>query len=177
YASPVELYRGRVLSMSQLKQLLMYMHYREEAGAPRPGTHQVQGNRVLIHTRGFSDSDGGETPQKLRITIAGERIDGLQDSNGNSVPVARLEPLHIGSIHPGHEQDRILQRLDETPALLVDLLLATEDRAFYEHHGISFRGLASAKAGNIKQGGFHQGWSRLRQQVAKTVGMSRARET
>ncbi|HLR17504.1 MAG TPA: penicillin-binding protein 1B [Alcanivoracaceae bacterium] len=175
YASPVELYRGRVLSMSQLKQLLMYMHYREEAGAPRPGTHQVQGNRVLIHTRGFSDSDGGETPQKLRITIAGERIDGLQDSNGNSVPVARLEPLHIGSIHPGHEQDRILQRLDETPALLVDLLLATEDRAFYEHHGISFRGLARAMAANIKQGGFRQGGSTLTQQLVKNFWLSRDR--
>lgn len=175
YASPVELYRGRVLSLNQMKQLLRYMHYREEASAPRSGTYQVQGNQVLIHTRGFSDSDGGEVPQKLRITIAGDGISGLHDEHGQAVAVARLEPLHIGSIHPGHEQDRILQRLGQTPPLLIELLIATEDRAFFQHHGVSVRGLARAMAANVKQRGFHQGGSTLTQQLVKNFWLTRDR--
>src|SRR5699024_3797122 len=175
YANPVELYRGRVLSMEHMQQLLRYMHYRQEPGAPRSGTYQVQGNSVLVHTRGFSDSDGGEVPRKLRISIAGDSIATLLDVNGQAVSVGRLEPLHIGSIHPGHEQDRILQRLEQTPPLLIQLLIATEDRAFYQHHGISLRGLARAMAANVKQRGFHQGGSTLTQQLVKNFWLTRDR--
>lgn len=174
YASPVELYQGRALSMAHLKQLLDYMHYRAVAGAPSPGTYAQAGSTVTLYTRGFRDSDGGEIAQKIRLRLADNQVVELVGVD-RPVSVARLEPLHIGSIHPGHEQDRVLVRLEQTPELLVQMLIATEDRQFYQHHGISFRGLARAMAANVRSGGFRQGGSTITQQLVKNFWLSRDR--
>lgn len=175
YARSVELYKGRALEMDHLRKLLQYMHYRNENNPNMPGTYSINGNTAVLYTRGFRDSDGGEKAGQLRIQISNNRIASIQDGSGNAVSVARLEPLHIGSIHPGHEQDRVLVRLEDTPPQLIEMLVAVEDRKFYKHHGVSPRGLARAMAANIKSGGFHQGGSTLTQQLVKNFWLTRDR--
>src|SRR5690606_18954857 len=142
YARPVELYTGRVLSQRHVDQLLSLLRYREQAGAPTPGAYSRSGGNYLIHTRSFHDSAGGEPARQIRLRLADGQISALTSGDGGRLPVARLEPMQIGSIHPGHREDRILVRLADTPPMLHDMLLATEDRQFYAHHGLSFRGLA-----------------------------------
>ncbi len=105
YARPVELYPGRVLSRNDMLKLLELMRYRRAAGAPTPGSYTTDGNTLVIHTRGFRDSDGGEPSERLRVSLSGGRIGALRGGDGDSV--ARLEPLQIGSIHPGHTEDRV----------------------------------------------------------------------
>lgn len=175
FARPVELYNGQVLDSSQMERLLNLMRYRQEAGAPTPGSWSRDGQSLLLHTRGFRDSDGGEPPRRLRLRITDGRVAGLAQADGGALPVARLEPMQIGSIHPGHSQDRILVRLNETPPALVAMLLAVEDRAFYEHHGISLRGLSRAALANLRAGGVRQGGSTLTQQLVKNFWLSRDR--
>ncbi|MGB2248404.1 MAG: transglycosylase domain-containing protein, partial [Alcanivorax sediminis] len=156
YARPVELYEGRVLSREDMLKLLDLMRYRNDSRASTPGSFSAQGNSLLIHTRGFHDSDGGEKPRRIRLSLSGGQIQSLQ-AGGDGL--ARLEPLQIGSIHPQHAEDRVLVPLEEVPPLLVDMLLATEDQSFYEHHGVSLRGLARAMLANLKAGGLVQGGS------------------
>src|SRR5690606_30135760 len=93
----------------------------------------------------------------------------------NKVPVARLEPVQIGSIHPGHQEDRVLVRSDAIPSLLEQMLLAVEDRSFYEHAGISLRGLARAMLANLRAGEVEQGGSTLTQQLVKNFWLTRER--
>ena len=175
YARPVELYNGRVLDMAHIDRLVALMRYREEAGAKTPGSWTREGDSLLLHTRGFRDSDGGEQARRIRLRISGGRVAGLANADGGAVSVARLEPMQIGSIHPGHSQDRILVRLEQTPPTLVDMLLAVEDRQFYEHNGVSFRGLARATVANMRAGGVRQGGSTLTQQLVKNFWLSRDR--
>lgn len=175
YASPVELYAGRELNREHLFRLLELMRYRRDGSAPVPGTFAVSEAEITLHTRGFDDSDGGERARVLRVTIADDRIVRLADEAGREVPVARLEPLQIGSIHPGHHEDRIFVRLREVPPLLVDMLLAVEDRSFHEHHGISLRGLARAMLANVRAGGLEQGGSTLTQQLVKNFWLTSER--
>ncbi|MCH8542718.1 MAG: penicillin-binding protein 1B [Alcanivorax sp.] len=175
YARPVELYNGRVLDMAHIDRLVALMRYREEAGARTPGSWAREGDSLLLHTRGFRDSDGGEQARRIRLRISGGRVAGLANADGGAVSVARLEPMQIGSIHPGHSQDRILVRLEQTPPTLVDMLLAVEDRQFYEHRGVSFRGLARATVANLRAGGVRQGGSTLTQQLVKNFWLSRDR--
>ena len=172
YARPVELYEGRVLSREDMLKLLDLMRYRRDAAASTPGSFAVQGSRLLIHTRGFKDSDGGETPKRIRISLSGGQIRNL-DAGGDGL--ARLEPLQIGSIHPQHAEDRVLVPLEQVPPLLVDMLVATEDQSFYEHHGISLRGLARAMVANVKAGGLVQGGSTLTQQLVKNFWLTSER--
>lgn len=56
---------------------------------------------------------------------------------------------------------------DQMPDQLVDAFLAAEDRRFWEHQGLDFRGLTRAIVVNIRSGSLVQGGSTITQQVAK----------
>lgn len=57
--------------------------------------------------------------------------------------------------------------IEEIPDLLQKAFLAVEDRRFYEHKGIDWRGIARAAWINYRAGGIVQGGSTITQQVAK----------
>jgi penicillin-binding protein 1B len=176
YARPVELYQGRQLSRDHLTRLLGLMRYRQDGRAAAPGSYALQSSRLLLHTRGFSDSDGGEPARLLSLELRDNRLQSVVDSRQpDKQIVARLEPVQIGSIHPRHHEDRVLVRLDDVPPLFIGMLLATEDRAFHEHHGISLRGLARAMMANLKAGRLQQGGSTLTQQLVKNFWLTRER--
>ncbi len=77
----------------------------------------------------------------------------------------------IGGIYPQHNEDRVLIKLDKVPKTLIEALVATEDRNFYSHHGISIRGTARALVSNVT-GGRRQGGSTLTQQLVKNFYLS-----
>lgn len=58
---------------------------------------------------------------------------------------------------------------EKLPKHLVDAVLATEDRRFFDHVGIDVFGIARAMFVNLREGGFVQGGSTVTQQVAKNV--------
>jgi penicillin-binding protein 1A len=57
---------------------------------------------------------------------------------------------------------------DEIPPQLVHAFLAAEDRRFYEHQGLDYRGIARALGANLRAGEVAQGGSTITQQVAKS---------
>jgi penicillin-binding protein 1A len=54
------------------------------------------------------------------------------------------------------------------PTQLVQAFLAAEDRRFYEHQGIDYRGIGRALTANLRAGATTQGGSTITQQVAKS---------
>ncbi len=59
--------------------------------------------------------------------------------------------------------------LKEIPDYLKLALITTEDRNFYKHSGLDFKGIARAVIKDIKAGGFVEGASTITQQLAKTL--------
>ena len=57
---------------------------------------------------------------------------------------------------------------EQFPPQLVHAFLAAEDRRFYEHGGIDYRGIARALGANLRAGEVAQGGSTITQQVAKS---------
>ncbi|HET9843224.1 MAG TPA: penicillin-binding protein 1A [Gammaproteobacteria bacterium] len=64
-------------------------------------------------------------------------------------------------------------RIHEVPEKLKLAILATEDRRFYEHHGVDLRGLARAGVHLITRGNKDQGASTITMQVARNFYLTR----
>ncbi|MDY0131149.1 MAG: PBP1A family penicillin-binding protein [Desulforegulaceae bacterium] len=71
-----------------------------------------------------------------------------------------------------YTERRIHLNLENFSPYLIDALLATEDRRFFHHSGISPKGIARAFVKNITTRSFTQGASTLTQQLAKTLFLS-----
>ena len=69
---------------------------------------------------------------------------------------------------------RLFVPIAQTPRLLQQAVLAVEDATFYEHHGISWRGVARAVWSNAT-GGIGGGASTITQQVSRTFFLSTQR--
>lgn len=59
--------------------------------------------------------------------------------------------------------------LKEIPQHLIDAFLAAEDRDFFKHRGISWRGIARSTLVNLRQGRIVQGASTITQQLVKLL--------
>ena len=66
----------------------------------------------------------------------------------------------------GNER-RIPVSLDNTPPLLIDAVLVTEDNRFYHHTGIDFSGILRAVVSNLRSKSRSQGASTITMQVAR----------
>src|SRR5690554_4182538 len=167
YARPLELYPGQALAMDELKQELRALGYRFEREANRPGSVEWASSRARIFSRGFNFPDGAEPSHNMLLTFSGDRVQSIQTRNGQQLPLVRLEPVLIGGIYPRSNEDRDLIKLEQAPPYLAQALVTVEDRAFYEHHGVSLKGIARAMWVNIRAGRFAQGGSTLTQQLIK----------
>ena len=167
FARPLELYEGKPLSLTELKVELRGLGYQFVNKVNTPGQAEFSSTKAIISTRGFQFADGRERAQKLILTFSGSSLTTLSDHRGRSLPLVRLEPVLIGGIYPLNNEDRDLIQLKDAPTGLADALVAIEDRGFYQHYGVSPRGIARAMWINIKVGRFVQGGSTLTQQLIK----------
>ena len=71
-------------------------------------------------------------------------------------------------------QKRVFVELNNIPKHMQDAVIASEDRRFYDHWGLSLRSVARAIGINILSLSYRQGFSTLTQQLArnlyKTIG-------
>lgn len=167
YASPLELYPGLKLSAAQLSEELSVLNYKHGT-LDEPGSYVRDRESIEIHTRPFAFWDGQQPPLKLLIEFSGKTVNRIENrENREALALARLDPLLIGGIYPAHNEDRVLVKLDEVPPIVLKALIAIEDRKFYQHHGVSPRGIARALWANVRAAEAVQGGSTLTQQLVK----------
>jgi penicillin-binding protein 1B len=168
FARPLELYAGRALSAEALRGELERLKYRPVKSPSSAGTYAGSGGRFIVHTRPFRFWDGSEPERVLDIRIENGRVTWLKDATGGAdPPLVRLGAVLIASIYPTHHEDRVLIRSQDLPPLMVDTLLAVEDRDFYDHWGVDPWAIARAMWRNLRAGGVVQGGSTLTQQLVK----------
>jgi len=176
YARPLEVYPGVTLARELLVAELGRLGYRPIRDPQQAGQYSASRNVVEVHTRPFRFWDGEQPSQRLRISFNGDAVEGLtSDLVDDAIAIARLDPALIGSIYPGHGEDRVLVQLETVPRLLSAGLVAVEDKRFYQHHGFDPRGFARAMAANIKARRMVQGGSTITQQLVKNYFLTSAR--
>ena len=73
------------------------------------------------------------------------------------------------------EEDRVYEQLEEIPGVVLDAVLASEDRDFFDHRGIDPIGTVRALYADLRNEGLTQGGSTITQQYVKTVFLSSER--
>lgn len=176
YARPLELHEGGRLTADELVDELDRLGYQRLPRVERPGQYHVHAGAIDLATRGFRFWDGVESGRHIRVRFGSEGIVGLSALDGGEpVVLLRLDPSTIGSIHARHGEDRVLLRIDDVPQLLVDALLAVEDRHFRSHHGVHPPSLLRALIANFRAGGVVQGGSTITQQLVKNFYLDNRR--
>ena len=176
YAQPLEIYKGQILSLAELKLELSILEYQPTVRVSRAGDVRYMTGAVEIFSRGFTAHGQVEVPQHFKVKIESGRVAALELISGESLNLARLEPALIGGIYPRLQQDRELVQLSEVPPLLGEAIIAVEDRGFIDHFGVSIKGIARAFVMNIKAGRIVQGGSTLTQQLVKNFYLSNRRD-
>src|SRR5882724_3829508 len=167
YARPLELHAGLRVPQGDVIDELRDNNYHEGIREGDSGWFVRDGDWIEVAVRPFRFWDGPQNALRVRVNFgANSVVQKVQDAQGADLPLVRLEPLPIGGIYPGNNQDRVLVRLSEVPKPLVQALIATEDRAFYTHHGYDLRGIARAAWSFVRGHGL-QGGSTLTQQLVK----------
>lgn len=167
FARPLELYSGVPITPQDLKVELSGLGYQLVSRATQPGQAEIASRSVRVITRGFDFPDGAESSKNLLLEFNASGVSRIRNDKGQSVNLARLEPVLIGGIYPQNNEDRDLIRLEDAPVGLKEALIAIEDQSYYEHFGVSPKGIARAMWVNIRVGRFVQGGSTLTQQLIK----------
>ena len=168
YASPRVIEKGARLSKDQLVTSLQRAGYSSQMTSNIwSGSFTALGDTVRVLPR-----QGTEQYDWIDINFDKQNhIAALRTSSGSELPSYSLEPELLtddAGVKLGQQETLTFKDL---PPVLVNAILATEDRRFFQHSGLDIRGIGRALASWISGGRlqFRQGGSTITQQLVKNT--------
>jgi penicillin-binding protein 1B len=142
----------------------------------------AQSSAALGHyafTRGGLEINPG--PQSFHasdsaiVRFSGGRISSIAETGDKSeqLQAYELEPQLVTALFEGQERSkRDLIRFEDIPPVLVNAVLAIEDRRFFQHSGVNYFRLAEAALIDVREGRHGQGGSTLTMQLSRGFFLS-----
>jgi penicillin-binding protein 1B len=171
YALPQTVRTGENINAKEIATELRRGGYSEGAsgggsgkdGESRLGTFRITGTGIEI-------SPGPESyhsPEPALITIQDGQVEQII-SKGSELSAYELEPELVTALFDAEQRSkRELVKYNDIPPVMVQAVLAIEDRRFFEHSGVNFVRTVEAVWGDVVHQRREQGGSTLTQQLAR----------
>jgi hypothetical protein len=136
YAAPRVLQAGQKLSPEKLINALRRAGYLEtSASNVWSGSFIVNGSAIEIRP----GRNGRKRPAVVRVVITGDEISEIRRDDG-ALESFTLEPEVLSNDTSAKAGKREALSYDEIPPVLVNAILAIEDRRFFDHSGVDVNG-------------------------------------
>src|SRR5882724_11087394 len=181
YAAPRELHAGEELTTDDLVDYLKHAGYvlKGQQAEESRGRFSTLGTNVDIEPSGDATVDGANPFPRLRVQFGkgGKSIAAITDLQfGSKYDRAALEPELISSVTGRERAKRRVIGYNDLPPDLVQAITVTEDRSFFEHHGVNIRGIIRALLRRYDSDPnspiARQGGSSITQQLVKNLLLS-----
>jgi penicillin-binding protein 1B len=163
YAVPPRLYLGEKIEPREIAAQLRQAGYSDNNGQSAIGTF-----RLL--TGGIEVQPGAESyhsPETATIRISAGKIDSIAGQSGE-LEAYELEPQLITSLFDAEQRSkRQVVKYGDIPKVMVDAVLAIEDRRFFEHSGVNFVRMTEVAWIDLTHQRYAQGSSTLTMQLSR----------
>jgi penicillin-binding protein 1B len=175
YARPVAVHPGDRFSPAQIATTLRHAGYLEgdNTADATMGTFRIISNgiEVLPGPESYHSTDGAKILDGPDGRV--DSIVGVGTNSGASLDSYELEPELVTALFQG--QDRTKRQIltyNDIPKVMVDSVLAIEDRKFFEHGGINWLSLIGSFVTDLRSTGIRRGGSTITMQISRGFFLS-----
>jgi penicillin-binding protein 1B len=164
YALPRTVVVGQKIQPEEIALDLRHCGY-SEVGAKndsRVGTFSIRRDGITISP----GPDSFHAEDNAQIKIRNGKVVSITAA-GNEGDSYELEPQLITALFGAERSKRTIVKYQEIPKILVDAVLAIEDRRFFQHSGVNYVRLLEAAWIDLRQGRHEQGGSTLTMQISR----------
>ncbi|MGA8308973.1 MAG: transglycosylase domain-containing protein, partial [Terriglobales bacterium] len=164
YAIPHALQVGEKIDIKEIAAQLRRAGYSDQGDGRSPmGSFRLLEGGIEIKP----GPDSYHSQESAIIRFRGGKVESITSKSGD-LAAYELEPQMISSLFDaGQRSKRQLVTYDEIPKLLVDAVLAIEDRRFFQHGGVNFIRLAEATWVDVTHQRHEQGGSTITMQLSR----------
>jgi penicillin-binding protein 1B len=177
YSDATQIVPGMGYTRALLEPKLNHVGYREvKKRVENPGEYRYVSDNLEIFLNNFEYPDMEFHAMPVMVEMDGSTVRSIKRlTDGITLRGVRIEPELITSIYDNEMEDRVPVSLDAVPQHVVDAIIATEDKGFYSHEGISIRGIIRAIYTDLQNKALVAGGSTLTQQLVKNLYLSHER--
>ena len=164
YASPLVVKVGSKYTVSEIAAELRRAGYAQKEGESPLGSYRAHGGTIEV-------SPGPESyhsPEPATIAVTDGAVSEITSRAAGELEAYELEPEPVTSLFDAEQRSkRQLVKYDDIPKVMVDAVIAIEDRRFFQHSGVNFLRLVEAAWVDLTHQRHQQGGSTITMQLSR----------